>query len=118
MADERREALVIVATGDYDAVVEQLRAIGPVTQLLPPRLALVDVGPEPVSPRPSVAGAAWYEDDVPDDVLANLSDQERLFVAAWRSRRAPKARPGDHEPWDAPGRLPPDPPRGDPAPGS
>ncbi|HET6949126.1 MAG TPA: hypothetical protein VFI47_02060 [Acidimicrobiales bacterium] len=112
MAAERREALVIVERGDFDAAVEALRAVGLVTQVLPPRLALVAPPPDWTGPGPAVAGVAWYEDDVPDEVVAGLSERERLFVAAWRSRAAGKVRPGDHLPWDAPGRLPPDgPPR-------
>lgn len=111
MGDEPREALVIVERDDYDAVVDDLRALGTVTQVLPPRLVLVATPGASTAgggPRPAVAGVAWYDDDVPDEAVDDLSEQERLFVAAWRSRRAPKVRPGDGQPWDASGRLPPD----------
>ncbi|MFD3530191.1 hypothetical protein [Streptomyces sp. NPDC058664] len=110
--DEKREVLVLVEDGDWETVVVALRALGPVTQLLPPRLALVAL---PAGPRRTEAselpGTAWYEDDLPPEAYDRLSDQEQLFVNAWRARRTPKQRPGNHLPWDAPGHLPPDRPR-------
>jgi hypothetical protein len=115
MAAEHGEVLVIVEDGDYDTVLNDLRALATVTQMLPPRLALVSLpaGPGAVV---EVPGTAWYEDDVPPKIYDGLSTQERLFVDAWRSRRLPKVRPGDHLPWDAPGFLPPDGPPHKPRP--
>lgn len=43
----------------------------------------------------------------------NLTEGEKLFVAAWMSRQQKqetKQRPGDGLSWDAPGFTPPDPP--------
>jgi hypothetical protein len=111
--DPHQEVLVVVADGaTFPEVVEQWRRSGTVTQLLPPRLALLilDGDPQPVP------GTRWYLDDVPADVLLDLAPHERIFVAAWRDRRArqtPKDRPGDGLSWDTPGFQPPDPPAGE-----
>jgi hypothetical protein len=107
MGDEQTEALVIVEGGDFDTVLSDLRALATVTQVLPPRLALVALPPAGRTTI-EVPGTAWYEVDVPADVLDRLSDQERLFIDAWRSRRTGKERPGNHLPWDTPGYVPPD----------
>lgn len=102
--DGQRDVLILIDRGtDADRVLESLRRVTRVTQVLPPRLALV-LADGPVN----VPGAAAYADDVPDAVLDELSPAERAFVAAWRSRRAGKRRPGEGLPWDAPGHLPPD----------
>jgi hypothetical protein len=37
------------------------------------------------------------------EALAALDEGERLFAAGWAAGRAPKERPGDGLPWDAPG---------------
>jgi len=53
-----------------------------------------------------------------DEVLGELDDGARLFVEAWMTPpRDDRERPGDGQPWDAPGFQPPDPPpgRADPA---
>lgn len=108
MDDEHTEALVIVEGGDFDTVLSDLQAGGTVTQVLPPKLALVALPSGGRAATTDVPGTAWYENDVPADVLDRLSAEERLFVDAWRSRRTGKERPGNHLPWDAPGYLPPD----------
>ncbi|MFF0478328.1 hypothetical protein [Streptomyces sp. NPDC004284] len=109
--DEKREVLVVVEEGDWETVIVALRALGPVTQLLPPRLALVALPADSRAAAPELPGTAWHDDDVPPGTYDRLSDQEQLFVNAWRARRTPKQRPGDHLPWDAPGHIPPDRPR-------
>jgi hypothetical protein len=102
-----REVLVVVADADrFTEAVEQWRRTGTVTQLLAPRLALVTLEAG-VNPAP-VPGTRWYLDDIPADRLLDLAPHERIFVAAWRDRRAAKARAGDGIPWDAPGFEPPD----------
>lgn len=106
--DDRRDLLVVIdRDADADRVLASLRRVAQVVQVLPPRLALI-AGDGPVT----VPGATAYTEDVPDNVLAELSPVERAFVAAWRSRRAGKRRPGEGLPWDAPGHLPPDRPPG------
>jgi hypothetical protein len=63
---------------------------------------------------PQVPGIGCFAAELPPDVEASLSPQEKLFVHAWRLRGTPdfvtKHRPGDGLPWDAPGFLPPDAP--------
>lgn len=106
--DGHRDMLVVIDRGaDADRVLAALRRVTPVTQVLPPRLALV-TGDGPVD----VPGATAYVDDVPESLVDELSPAERAFVSAWRSRRTGKRRPDEGLPWDAPGHLPPDlPPR-------
>lgn len=113
MDSENREALVMVEAGDYETALIALRALVRVTQVMPPRLALVIPSEGSIAEASALPGTAWYEDDLPPEVYADLSPQEQLFVDAWRARRIPKRRPGDHLPWDAPGRLPPDQPPAD-----
>ncbi|MFE4663931.1 hypothetical protein ACFRI7_09545 [Streptomyces sp. NPDC056716] len=113
--NEKREALVLVEDADWETVIVALRALGPVTQLLPPRLALFALPADPRTQVPELPGTAWYVEDLPPEVYDRLSEQEQLFVGAWRARRTPKQRPGNHLPWDAPGHLPPDRPRSDPS---
>jgi hypothetical protein len=46
-----------------------------------------------------------------EKALDALDPGTRLFVDAWRDRRSDKsARPGEGQPWDAPGFEPPGPP--------
>lgn len=105
MSEPAVEALVILDASDPQAL-EALRRDAVVTQFLPPRLALValPLGTRVLKSR----GATLYEHDVPGAVLDKLSENERLFVSAWASRRVAKERTGDHLPWDAPGYSPPD----------
>jgi hypothetical protein len=104
-----REVLVVVAdAGRFTEAVEQWRRTGTVTQLLAPRLALVVLQPG-ADPEP-VPGTRWYLDDVPADRLLDLAPHERIFVAAWRDRRAAKVRAGDGAAWDTRGFEPPDAP--------
>ncbi len=107
--DDRTEFLVLVDdAGRYAATVEQWRRSATVTQLLPPRLALVVLPPGAAPEQVFGVGTRWFGGDVPEVVLRELSEAELLFVAAWRQRRRPKIRPGDGLPWDAPGYQPPD----------
>jgi hypothetical protein len=103
--DPHQEILVVVADGDrFAEAIAQWRRSATVTQLLAPRLALLIPDGEP----PGIPGTRWYRNDVPPDVLLDLTPTERIFVAAWRDRRAPKVRPGDGVTWDTPGFEPPD----------
>jgi hypothetical protein len=108
MASGTELLVVLDDPGHGGDTISALRRTVPVTQSLPPRLALVAI-PDGWAPA-AVPGATWYEDDVPPTVLDSLTDTERMFVAAWQARRAGKRRPGDGLPWDSPGFQPPDPP--------
>lgn len=105
--EARQEVLVVVVDADrYQEAIDAWRRSAAVTQLLPPRLALVVPDDDP----PYVPGTRWYTDVVPADVLLSLAPYERIFIAAWRDRRAIKSRPGDGLPWDAEGFAAPDEP--------
>ncbi len=97
------EVLVVVDDpARYAAAVAALRRVGVVTQLLPPRLAVVRIAPG--SDLPHVPGTTVYVGR-PD---VDLSKSERIFVDAWLARDQPKDRVGDGLPWDAPGFEAPD----------
>ena len=101
------EVLVVVADADrYQEAIDAWRRFAAVTQLLPPRLALVVPDRDP----PHVPGTRWYTDTVPADVLLSLAPYERIFIAAWRDRREVKNRAGDGLDWDAEGFDAPDQP--------
>jgi hypothetical protein len=96
--------------------IEALGLIAPVTQALPPRLALVDVAladAAEILAQPYTVGV--YAGPPPAGVLATLDLAERIFVDAWLARvqlalGGAGPPPGDGLPWDAPGYEPPDPP--------
>jgi hypothetical protein len=83
-----------------------------VQSLVPPRIAvLVDGGNvERLTGLPEVEAVMTGPADA---IPGSLTDSERLFVSAWQTRQqvAAKNRPGEGLAWDAPGFLPPDPPK-------
>jgi hypothetical protein len=107
------ELLVRVDHDEAANALARLREKFSVTQVAPPRLAVVERPPDTLEPElrdtPGVVAVAGPE--VPDDFKQGLSPEEALFVAAWERRmQEPKSdRPGDGLPWDAPGFSPPDP---------
>lgn len=97
------EVLVVVDDpARYAAAVAALRRVGVVTQLMPPRLAVVRIAPG--ADLPHVPGTTVYIGR-PD---VDLSESEQIFVDAWLARDQPKDRIGDGLPWDAPGFEAPD----------
>lgn len=95
---------VLVVMEDTDVArmaLADLRIRGQVTQLLPPRLALVAAG----AVAAGTPGLSVHTGERPD--LDDPTDAEQLFVDAWWERRRGKDRPGDGLPWDAPGYRPP-----------
>jgi hypothetical protein len=101
-----KDVLVVVAdTAAGRKALADLRTRGVVTQLLPPRLALVGAGARGAVELADTPGISVHADTPPE--LDDPTEAERLFVDAWLSRRAGKRRPGDGLPWDAPGFQPP-----------
>ncbi len=95
---------------DCHQVVGDLRGFAQVTAILPPRLALVATpadGAGALARLPGVVGV--FTHTVPAGLRETLTATENLFVDAWLARLAGKSRPGEGLPWDAAGRLPPDP---------
>ncbi len=106
------ESLVVLDTEQAERALSDLRGIAQVTQLLPPRLALVRSGGAALAALPGVVSV---HDSAAAELPADLTENERMFVAAWQARSAadgPKTRSGDGLPWDAPGFEPPDSPDG------
>lgn len=108
------ELLVRVDDDEAAEALARLREKFRVTQVAPPRLAVVERPPDTREPdlrdTPGVVAVAGPE--VPDDFMDGLSPEEALFVAAWERRmQEPKSddRIGEGLPWDAPGFSPPDP---------
>jgi hypothetical protein len=109
VAGTTRELLVLLDPDRTDAALVGLRAVAAVTQTLRPRLALVAAQPgqrDALTAVPGVLGV--YTLAAPDAVLDTLDDTERMFAVAWSIRDPDTRRSGDHQPWDSPGRLPPD----------
>jgi hypothetical protein len=106
----REEALVVVAdTRDADDIWDQLRRQVRVTQALLPRLALVALDEAAAAALAEVPGITVHRARPPG--MADLREDEKLFVAAWVTRLRSKDRPGDGLSWDAPGYHPPDMPK-------
>jgi hypothetical protein len=101
-----KDVLVVAAdTPTGREALADLRIRGLVTQLLPPRLALVAPGAGGPDELAGTPGISVHADTPPE--LDDPTEAERLFVEAWLSRRAGKRRRGDGLPWDAPGFQPP-----------
>lgn len=108
------ERLVILAASGLPGAFDRLRARHTAAALLPPRLLVLSGGEaelDALRADPAVEAVLAPGDTA---LPASLSPEERLFAEAWLARQgmAGKTRPGEGLPWDAPGRLPPDPPRG------
>lgn len=108
------ELLVRVDHDEAADALARLRERFRVTQVAPPRLAVVEQTPDAREPEllgtPGVVAVAGPE--VPDDFRQGLNPEEALFVAAWERRMQESKsedRPGAGLPWDAPGFSPPDP---------
>lgn len=79
----------------------------------PPRMVVAEVDDlEELRRDPGVR--LIVEEAVPEEVLGELTEGEKLFLNGWllKQASAEKKRPGDRLPWDAPGFTPPDPPAG------
>jgi hypothetical protein len=110
--DPEPELLVVLDETGSAAAMRELSAAATVTQALPPRLALArpdDDALERLTALPGVR-AVFRAESSPDVSALGLSDDEALFVEAWRTRSRPKTRLGDGLAWDSPGFLPPDKP--------
>ena len=110
IANTLSEFLVILETRSADEALVRLRAVANVTQVLPPRLAIVEAERETAARVARIEGVLGVYDDAVPEVPPDLTPSERVFVSAWEARRQPKTRPGEGLSWDAPGFLPPDPP--------
>jgi hypothetical protein len=113
MAGTLAEALVILDSAASADALAELRHVAHVTQLLPPRIALISMSAEGTEVVRRIRGVEGvYVDDVPVETRGRLEPNERMFVDAWAARRRPKVRVGDKLDWDARGLLPPDLPSG------
>jgi len=86
-----------------------------VTQVVSPRVVVVQTSPGEPPPSASLPGVLAVTDgELNPEVTETLDETEALFVAAWTSRMTgpPKQRRGDGLSWGASGFLPPDPPAG------
>ena len=112
MSDAPRDQLVILESRLADSALAELRTLASVTQVLPPRLALVRSDRATTARIAQIPGVLSLHDQTLGVVPPDLTAAERTFVDAWAARRQPKKRPGDDLPWDAPGFKPPDMPGG------
>jgi len=107
-----REVLVILRPGTASNTIDRLKAEYRVTSILPPRIVGLSAGQdvERLNDLPDVEAVLTEPLDEPP---SSLSDSERLFVSGWLARQQAggKTRAGDGVAWDAPGFLPPDPPK-------
>lgn len=107
------ELLVLLEPDPPPGLRDRLRSQFRVTQEGSPRLLVVERPSDPAVLRDLPGVRAVVDDAVAADALTGLDDGESLFVQAWlrRDSMRTKRRPGEGLDWDAPGRLPPDPPR-------
>jgi hypothetical protein len=112
MPDAPRELLIVLESRTASETLARLRAVASVTQVFPPRLALVQAGPDAMTRVVRIHGVLHVLDGPARKLPADLTPAERIFAAAWQARQQPKTRAGDGLPWDAPGFEPPGPPGG------
>ncbi|HJT91079.1 MAG TPA: hypothetical protein VJ777_03940 [Mycobacterium sp.] len=110
MTESQQEQLVLLEVAGVGPAIAEIEALAPVTQTLPPRLLLVHADADARNAILRIPGVVSVFDvaAAPIDVPLDLSQAERVFVAAWLTRSAPKTRRGDGLDWDAPGFEPPD----------
>jgi hypothetical protein len=112
MPDVPRELLIVLESRSATETLAQLRAVTNVTQVFPPRLALVQAGPDAGTGIARIQGVRLVLDDPARKLPADLTSAERIFASAWQARQQPKTRTGEGLPWDAPGFEPPGRPDG------
>ena len=110
MPDVPRELLIVLDSQPASETLARLRAAANVTQVFPPRLALVRPGPDARTHIAGIQGVLHVLDDPARKLPPDLTPAERTFAAAWQARQQPRTRPGEGLPWDAPGFEPPDQP--------
>lgn len=108
MADVSREFLVILEPSLASEALEQARSITTVTQVLAPRLALIQAEADTIARVARIRGVIGVYDGMLPKLPFDFTAPERLFAAAWAMRQHPKTRTGDNFSWDEPGFLPPD----------
>ena len=102
------DVLVVMDAGQAPGALARLEGLGRVRQQLPPRLVVMAVAGDRLTDVLGVPGVqAVARCGEPVDV-SSPSAAEQLFLAAWVESTRPKQRPGEGQPWDAPGFLPPD----------
>ena len=104
-----RETLFLLDSDHAENALRELRRVARVTQVFPPRLAVV-TGDVPTG----VAGVISTYHRAAAELPPDLTDDELLFVAAWRERagKETERRRGEGLAWDSPGFEPPDAPDG------
>ncbi|MGC7096783.1 hypothetical protein ACPZ19_19085 [Amycolatopsis lurida] len=84
-----------------------------IVSVFPPRMVVAEIAePEELRRDPGIRLIVEDEDSVPEEILAELTESERLFLNGWLITRtsSEKKRAGDRLSWDASGFVPPDPP--------
>ncbi|MFN3689154.1 hypothetical protein [Salinarimonas sp.] len=76
-----------------------------ILQQLPPHIYVVDAAAETIEDLGKEQGT-WVLSDVDPNELAILSDDERLFIEAWRRRRSTETRVFEGMNWGAFGKGP------------
>ena len=110
--EPENDLLVILDPDRAADALERLRSVVTITQILEPRIALISPRGDSAALTRDIEGVVRVvdADEVPDAAALRLTDQETMFVEAWRLRKRPKRRAGEGLPWDTPGFQPPDPP--------
>ena len=104
--------MLLVIADDLGRVLDRLGGPTVLVQHLPPRVGVVEGGDDALARLRTAPGVlAVGAPDLAEDVRAELTEAERLFVDGWSLRHRPKTRRGEGLAWDAPGYRPPDRPR-------
>lgn len=109
---ESQELLVVLAPGAGQTSRDAVAVIAPVLHSASDQVFAVRGDAAQVARVRQVPGVSLVlVGHESENVLRNLSPTEELFAKAWLMARQPKQRKGEGLPWDAPGHLPPDPPK-------
>jgi hypothetical protein len=113
-----RQALIWLQPEVAEALSQAIRAIeemeGRVLLSFPPYAIVASIPSDRIDQLCSATGIQSVDtDEIAEQRLEAASDVERMAMVAWNEhlarQRSPKVTPRDLS-WDAPGRLPPDPP--------
>jgi hypothetical protein len=114
MDNQSGEALVILKSPTASKITDSIATRAKVTQIASPRVFVVSSDHSSLNAIAQLAGVAnvLTEPDAPLPDISWLDQNERLFIKGWLMARQPKTRgKGEGLSWDAPGFLPPDPPK-------
>ena len=108
----QQDAEILVVLHHGDSPPGAILRFGPLVHSISNRVFTLQLDPSSsLASLQAEPAVRWAGTQPSQKVLDELEPTEQMFIDGWLLRRAGKSdRPGEGLDWDAPGRLPPDPP--------